>query len=65
MERFSKTTKKDQGSLLVDLRPLTLDPIWDRKGIFKSDAVEILAPASEIKELNIELDPSLFIQRLE
>ena len=49
MESFREATKIDHGYLLVDLHPVTPDPIRVRTGIFKSDEVEIFAPASEAK----------------
>ena len=65
MDSFREATKNDHGYLLLDLHPLTPDPIRVRTGIFKSDEVEIFAPASETTDVNLELDPSGFIKRLE
>ena len=41
MDSFGEATKKDQGYLLLDLHPLTSDPLRVRTSIFKSDGVEI------------------------
>ena len=56
MDSFTEATKKDHGYLLVDLHPLTPDPLRVRTSIFKSDEVEIFAPASETKEANFDQD---------
>ena len=65
MESFREATKNDHGYILLDLHPLTPDPIRVRTGIFKSDEVEIFAPACETTEVNLELDTSGYIKRLE
>ena len=65
MDSFREATKKDHGYLLLDLHPLTPDPLRVRTRIFKSDEVEIFAPASETKEVRFDLDPSGYIKRLE
>ena len=65
MNSFREATKKDHGYLLLDLHPLTPDPLRVRTSIFKSDEVEIFAPASETKEVNFDLDSLGYIKRLE
>ena len=65
MDSFREATKKDHGYLLLDLHPLTPDPLRVRTSIFKSDEVEIFAQASEAKEVRFDLDPSGYIKRLE
>ena len=56
-DSFREATKKDHGYLLLDLQPLTPDPVRVRSSIFKSEEVEIFAPVSETKEVSIDLDP--------
>ena len=65
MESFREATKKDHGYLLLDIHPLTPDPLRVRTSIYNSEGVEIFAPASETKESNFDLDPSGYIKRLE
>ena len=65
MDSFREATKKDHGYLLLDRHPLTPDPVRVRTSIFKSDEVEIFAPASETKEGNFDLDPLGYIKGLE
>ena len=65
MDWCREATKKDHGYLLLDLHPLTPDHIRVRTSIFKSDQVEIFAPASESKEANFDLDPLGYINGLE
>ena len=50
MDSFRQATKTDHGYLLLDIHPLTPDSVRVRRSIFKSDEVEIFAPASEPKE---------------
>ena len=65
MHSFRETTKKDNGYLLLDLQPLTPFPLRVRTSIFKSEQLEIFAPASETKEDTFDLDPVGYIKRLE
>ena len=65
MDSFREATKKDHGYILLDLHPLTPDPLRVRTSIFKSDEVEIFAPASEIKEANFDVDAAAYIKRFE
>ena len=65
MDSFRESSKKDHGYLLLDLHPLTPDPVRFRTSKFKTDEVEISAPASETKEVTFDLDPSGYITRLE
>ena len=48
----------NHGSLLVDLYPLTPDPVRVRTSIWKSVEVYIFAPASERNEAKFDLDKS-------
>ena len=65
MDSFREATKKDQGYRLLYLHPLTPDPLRVRTSIFKSEQLEIFAPASETKEVRFDLDSSGYIKRLE
>ena len=65
MESFREATKKDHVYLVLDLHPLTSDPFRVRTSIFKSNEVEIFAPASENKEAKFDLDTLGNIKRLE
>ena len=65
MDIFREATKKEHGCLLLDLHPMTPDPVNVRKSIWTPDEVENLAPASERKDGIFDLDPSGYIKRLE
>ena len=59
MDTLWDANKKDRGTLLLDLHPLTPDPMRLRRRICNSDQVEICAPPSENKEVTIfDLDPA-------
>ena len=64
-DSFRQATKTDHGYLLLDLHPLTPDPVRVRTSIFLSVEVEIFAPASETKEVRVDLHPSGYIKRLQ
>ena len=65
MDSFREATKKDHGYLLLDIHPLTPDPLPVRTSKIMSDEEEIFAPASETKEANFDLDSIVYIKRLE
>ena len=64
-DSFREASKKEHGSLLLDLPPLTSDAARVRTSIFNTEEVEIFAPASEAKEFSVDLDSSRYITRVE
>ena len=57
MYSFKDAIKQDHGSLPIDPDPLRQHPVRVQRSIYKTDEVEILAPARDSKEGNFNLDP--------
>ena len=56
---------KDHANLLLYFQPLMPDSVRAHTSIFKSEEVEIFAPARDSKDRRFELDPSGNITILE
>ena len=65
MDSFREATKKDHGFLLLDLHPLTPDPLRVRTSICKSDEVEIFAPTTESKDAHFDMETLGYIKKLQ
>ena len=66
MEAFRSATKNDHGYLLLDLHPLTPDPLRVRSQIFKNEQLEIFSPEDDGEEdSEYELTRDGYIKRCE
>jgi len=65
-EAFRSATKNDHGYLLLDMHPLTPDPLRVRSKIFKNEDMEIFMPAGDgEEETDYELTSEGYIKRSE
>ena len=53
---FREGAKIEHGYLLLELHPLSPDPVRVRTSIFKSEVVEIFTTATVTKDVNFDLD---------